>query len=724
MKIDGIYQKTLFRNIKTGYAYFQFKSLKYDDDGENFYKCRGVIPNYAPKTPLTLIGHKEDNGKEIIFIVEEISLNINNDILTKSFVMAHLEAGMGSVCADRVVAYLKIHNMTIENLLQSDDAIKHMEQIKGFSHQKAVSFVKKTEGSLIEMGLLKELSPYGISFIQINKLRKLYERSVRTEIKENPYLSMRRADIPFENIDAYARDHGFTFCDPDRVRCIVNHMFYFLNTTGNSYCTAEELLPMYRKIERQVSCFDEQVPDGLVLFEIMSSKAGYVDTSTGTPLFYSKRAWESETNIVGDLIRMLRSASELVSEAEIDDYLQTDGNYLDDSQKAAFELLRDTRPSFLIGGPGTGKTTTLKNLVACYLKKYPDKRVAVCAPTGRAAKRMSEQTHLQASTIHRFLRWNKEANKFQINEYNKSKVEFVLIDEASMIDTYLFSSLLKGLSINTKIIMVGDVDQLPSVGPGQVLEDLIASSKVNVIRLNELYRQQENSNIITLAYNIKKGCLDEEIFNKAEDLTFISCSNDNVLANIEEISTTYLDYSYKNFQVLAPMYKTINGIDAINEHLQKIFNPKSSERKEILISNILYREQDKVIQLTNMPDDNVFNGDVGIIERINNTSKKEIYIDFDGNVVKYSQSNFLNFKKAYATSIHKSQGSEFDIVIIPIVKNFQKMLYRKLIYTAVTRCKKKLYLIGDIGALKIAIANNNNDLRRTTIKKFLIEGIK
>ena len=169
------------------------------------------------------------------------------------------------------------------------------------------------------------------------------------------------------------------------------------------------------------------------------------------------------------------------------------------------------------------------------------------------------------------------------------------------------------------------------------------------------------------------------------------------------------------------MYKTINGIDAINEHLQKIFNPKSSERKEILISNILYREQDKVIQLTNMPDDNVFNGDVGIIERINNTSKTEIYIDFDGNVVKYSQSNF---KKAYATSIHKSQGSEFDIVIIPIVKNFQKMLYRKLIYTAVTRCKKKLYLIGDIEALKIAIKNNNNDLRRTTIKKFLIEGIK
>ena len=434
--------------------------------------------------------------------------------------------------------------------------------------------------------------------------------------------------------------------------------------------------------------------------------------------YYTKEMYDAETYIVNRINILMQKDDNKVK--NIDNDIEELESYFDlKYNKDQLEAIKNSYlKNFLIitGGPGTGKTTIMRAICELYrmIKKYNyeklQDRIALLAPTGRAAKRMSEQTHLQASTIHRFLRWNKEANKFQINEYNKSKVEFVLIDEASMIDTYLFSSLLKGLSINTKIIMVGDVDQLPSVGPGQVLEDLIASSKVNVIRLNELYRQQENSNIITLAYDIKKGCLDEEIFNKAEDLTFISCSNDNVLANIEEISTT--------------MYKTINGIDAINEHLQKIFNPKSSERKEILISNILYREQDKVIQLTNMPDDNVFNGDVGIIERINNTSKKEIYIDFDGNVVKYSQSNFLNFKKAYATSIHKSQGSEFDIVIIPIVKNFQKMLYRKLIYTAVTRCKKKLYLIGDIEALKIAIKNNNNDLRRTTIKKFLIEGIK
>ncbi|MBP3799848.1 MAG: AAA family ATPase, partial [Bacilli bacterium] len=349
--------------------------------------------------------------------------------------------------------------------------------------------------------------------------------------------------------------------------------------------------------------------------------------------------------------------------------------------------------------------------------------IALLAPTGRAAKRMSEATNIPASTIHRFLKWNKENNSFQVNEYNRCKKDFVIIDEASMIDVSLFASLLRGLSVHTRIIIVGDVDQLPSVGPGQVLFDLIESNKIHVKYLKTLYRQKEQSNIIKLAYNIREGILDTNIFNKEEDLTFIECSSDDILKKIEEISYTYLDYSYKNFQVLAPMYKTLNGIDNINNKLQTTFNKKSTKKKEILVYDEVYREGDKVIQLTNMPDENVYNGDIGIIDRIVNSTKKEIYIDFDGNIVKYSKANFINFKKAYAISIHKSQGSEFDIVIIPIVKNFQKMLYRKLIYTAVTRCKKRLYLIGDLSALNFSIRNNNSLVRRTSIKKFLIDGI-
>ena len=638
------------------------------------------------------------------------------------FLTSGLFKGIGEAKATKIVNILGKN--TLNTILENPNNLLLIPSITEKNVRELHTKLKEYERSY---DTIIKLTNLGFTSKESMIIYNYYHEKTLEVISNNIYQIEKDIDlIKFKRIDQIALKNNTPLDDAKRIESAIIYIMNELsNSYGHSYYYLNELIPYLEKV-LMTKISNEKV------LECLNNLKKNQEVIELDEAYYTKEMYDAETYIVNRINILMQKEDNKVK--NIDNDIEELESYFDlKYNKDQLEAIKNSYlKNFLIitGGPGTGKTTIMRAICELYrmIKKYNyeklQDRIALLAPTGRAAKRMSEQTHLQASTIHRFLRWNKEANKFQINEYNKSKVEFVLIDEASMIDTYLFSSLLKGLSINTKIIMVGDVDQLPSVGPGQVLEDLIASSKVNVIRLNELYRQQENSNIITLAYDIKKGCLDEKIFNKAEDLTFISCSNDNVLANIEEISTTYLDYSYKNFQVLAPMYKTINGIDAINEHLQKIFNPKSSERKEILISNILYREQDKVIQLTNMPDDNVFNGDVGIIERINNTSKKEIYIDFDGNVVKYSQSNFLNFKKAYATSIHKSQGSEFDIVIIPIVKNFQKMLYRKLIYTAVTRCKKKLYLIGDIGALKIAIANNNNDLRRTTIKKFLIEGIK
>ena len=384
----------------------------------------------------------------------------------------------------------------------------------------------------------------------------------------------------------------------------------------------------------------------------------------------------------------------------------------------------------ITGGPGTGKTTIMKGVTELYRTinklSYEElqEKIALLAPTGRAAKRMSESTLLKASTIHRFLKWQKETNKFQVNEYNKSRVEFVIIDEASMIDTHLMASLLKGISANCKIVLVGDDHQLPSVGPGQVLHDLIESNCLDKIELTELYRQGKDSNILTLAYDIRQGEVNEDVFNVGEDLTFIKSTTDQVIANILEITDTYKDLSYKEFQILCPMYKTIAGIDEINKHVQNKLNPKSKTKKELQYGEVIFRENDKVLQLTNMPDENVYNGDIGIIKEIKTSPKKEIIIDFDGNIVKYTPSNFSNFRLAYAISIHKAQGSEFDVVIIPIVRNFNKMLYRKLIYTGITRSKKELYLVGDMKALDYAVSNNNSDIRRTSIKDYLQNGIK
>ena len=533
-------------------------------------------------------------------------------------------------------------------------------------------------------------------------------------------------DLNFKKIDQIALKMNIEKDDIIRVKAATIYiMTEVSNTYGHSFYYKEELfnlLPRVLGIEISQTDFEKALEELILDIKIVIKEEKY----------YLKDMYDAETLIVKRL--RLLDKNPITTNKHLDEKITDLESFFEitynNEQRQAIKESYEKDFLIITGGPGTGKTTIMKGITEIYrqLNKLSyekiQEKIALLAPTGRAAKRMTETTGLKASTIHRFLKWQRDTNKFQVNEYNKSKVEFVILDEASMVDTYLMAALLKGISANCKIVMVGDDHQLPSVGPGQLLHDLIESEKLSIVKLKELYRQGKESNIISLAYDVRCGEVVPQIFNKDEDLTFINCPSEQVIANIMEIATTYKDISYKNFQILAPMYKTFTGIDEINNHLQVIFNPKSNEKKELRITDTIFREQDKVIQLTNMPEENVYNGDIGIIDRIVTSPKKEIHINFDGNVVKYTPANFNCFRLAYAISIHKSQGSEFDIVIMPIVKNYGKMLYRKLIYTAITRSKKKLYLIGDINALNIAVANTSTDIRRTTIKDFLINGIK
>lgn len=533
-------------------------------------------------------------------------------------------------------------------------------------------------------------------------------------------------DINFKKIDQIAINMGINKDDIIRVKAaLIYIMTEVSNTYGHSFYYREELislLPRVLGVEISQTDFDHAIEELVIDSRIVIKEEKY----------YLKDMYDSEILIVKRL-RLLENnpinSNKLIDDKikDLEDFYEITYN---EEQKQAIKESYEKDFLIITGGPGTGKTTIMKGITELFrqLEKLSyeklQEKVALLAPTGRAAKRMTETTGLRASTIHRFLKWQRDTNKFQVNEYNKSRVEFVIIDEASMIDTYLMASLLKGISANCKIVMVGDDHQLPSVGPGQLLHDLIESEKLSVVKLKELYRQGKDSNIISLAYDVRNDEVQPQIFNKDEDLTFINCPSEQVIPNIMEIATTYKDLSYKNFQILAPMYKTYTGIDEINNHIQSIFNPKDNSKKELRIGEVTFREQDKVIQLTNMPDDNVYNGDIGIIDRIVTSPKKEIHIDFDGNIVKYTPTNFNCFRLAYAISIHKAQGSEFDVVIMPVVKNYGKMLYRKLIYTGITRSKKQLFLIGDLSALNIAVDNTSTDIRRTTIKDFLINGIK
>ncbi len=404
-----------------------------------------------------------------------------------------------------------------------------------------------------------------------------------------------------------------------------------------------------------------------------------------------------------------------------------DINY-NDEQKRAIKKAIIKNFSIITGGPGTGKTTIIKGIVQLYknitgysFDKLKEKMVLL-APTGRAAKRMSDSCLYPASTIHRYLKWNKETEEFLVNEKNKSNAEFVIVDESSMIDVSLMANLFKALKSNVKLLLIGDYNQLESVSPGNILKDLIDSEIINTIFLKEIYRTDQNSYITELAYEVNNSNLSESFTSKKDDYNFIECSEIDVLEACVKVAKKAIDkgYDIKNVQVLAPIYKGICGIDNLNKALQNVFNPKSDLKDEVYDGNFIYRVGDKILQLENMPDDNVFNGDIGFIEKI---SGGEITINFDGNVVKYTKKDYKAIKHGYAISIHKAQGSEFQIVIMPIVNSYKMMLYKKLVYTGITRAKKSLILIGEANAFMKAVYNRLARDRKTLLKNLLINKI-
>lgn len=554
-----------------------------------------------------------------------------------------------------------------------------------------------------------------------------YKERVKDIINEDIYqLVYNIYELSFKKIDIIALKNGVSKDSVLRVRAAI---LYIMNEVsqayGHSYFYYDEIFGYLPRV-LLISISDELFQEALLSLEkdlmIVVKEERY----------YLKEMWEAETFIVKRFRLLARKEEEKIKSLE-DKLLEMedvfDISYNVEQRNAIISSL-EKNILVITGGPGTGKTTIMKGIVSLYKEVHKlsyeqlSKRIALLAPTGRAAKRMSDATGMAASTIHSFLKWQKESNKFQVNEYHKSKVEFIIIDEASMVDTMLMASLLRGISANCKIVMVGDSYQLPSVGPGQVLHDVIGSGRIDVVELKELYRQGKDSNILTLAYDIRQGEVDDSCFNQKEDLTFIDCVDDEVVNNLMEVASSFKDLSYKKFQILAPMYKGRYGIDIINERLQSIFNPKDKSKKEIVVGDGIFREGDKVIELTNMPDENIYNGDIGIISQIITNPSRKIIVDFDGNEVTFTAANFNKFRLAYAISIHKSQGSEFDVVLMPLVQSYKKMLYRRLVYTGITRSKKMLYLIGDRKALRQAVNNTSSDIRRTSILEFLKDGIK
>ena len=576
--------------------------------------------------------------------------------------------------------------------------------------------------------MIVELKNLGFTINEALSIINKYGDETISIVKSNPYCLNELID--FNKLDKVYLNIG-TFDDETRIKaCLVETIKRLEMADGDTYFSLEEILDGLKR-------FFSLLPDTSVTEKVVEELSVNNDIIVDKDKYYLKTTYEMEYDIAKNLslINNIPPVEIKEFDTEIIKLQESIDVTYNKEQLLAIKKALENRISIITGGPGTGKTTIIKAITKLYIKIHnlkPDEissQIALLAPTGRAAKKLAESTGLPASTIHRYLKWNKEANDFQINELNKNFHRLVIVDETSMIDTHLFDALLKGICTNIQLILVGDANQLPSVGPGLILSDLINSDVFTFTPLETIYRQSNNSYIPYLAQEIKNKDLSNDYLTKKDDYNFLNATGSNIRELIKMICERSIKKGLtdKDIQILAPMYKGENGIDHLNEILRDLFNPPDTKKKEIKVGEVTYRVGDKVLQLTNDPNNGVFNGDIGYIKDIVTITvpKKQeaIVIDFDGNKIDYKKEDMNMVKHAYAISIHKSQGSEFPHVIMPITKSYYKMLYNKLIYTGVSRAKKSLVLIGEPYALIMAVNNDYSNQRKTTLKERLLNNI-
>ena len=570
--------------------------------------------------------------------------------------------------------------------------------------------------------IVMELTKLGFDMKDSLSFLNKYNNKILDTVNNNIYELIDSDEMSFIKIDEIALGMGINEDDERRIKALIIYIMKELCfNNGDTYLFLEEISNM---LSNYVSISNEKFD--YLMVKLVKNKKIIIEDKR----YYLRKFYEAEKYICERLcfLNDMSINSNISIDKYIDNKEKDNKIKYDELQKKAIYSGVNNNITIITGGPGTGKTTIVKAIVNILIheKKLKKDDIALLAPTGRASKKLMETTGISASTIHKYLGWDKDTNTFATDEYSPNGQKYIIVDEVSMIDTLLMEALFKGIRRDAKLILVGDYYQLPSVSEGQILKDIIDSDCLPVIRLNQIYRQSEDSYILNLAYDIKNKNISEDLFIKKDDYLFISSDNDNAGSYIKEVVKKAIKKGYtdREVQILAPMYKSLNGIDNLNIMLQELFNPSSKNKKEINIRNVTFRECDKVLQLVNDPDNNVYNGDIGYIEDIIISKDKKIInqinINYDGNIVEYTPDKFINFRHGYAISIHKAQGSEFDMVIMPVVNSFKRMLYNKLVYTGVTRAKKSLVIVGDSNAFIYGINNDYVDNRKTTLKDFII----
>jgi exodeoxyribonuclease V alpha subunit len=631
-----------------------------------------------------------------------------------SYLSSSFFNGIGPKTAEKIVNTLG--EDAIQKIMDDPSVLKEV----GLNNVRIAKFFQQLKENQTNEHILVTLFGYELSGKLAMKLLNKYQMLTIEKLEENPFRLIDDIEgIGFKKADDIAQKLGIAKSDIRRIKAAILYVLeYIAYQNGDIYLTLDQLNIQTEQVLGESYQIDEAIDILTKESRIMiEDDRYYLSQSYHVEIKLAEKIKElnSEMNhaINQEYIKSLIDAVELKKNMTYTDI-----------QKTAILKALTHKISIITGGPGTGKTTIIDGLLEVYKVyhkldfNHPEiyEKIACLAPTGRAAKRMKELLNIETSTIHRHLGYNYDG-VFSFDEFHLLPQDLVIIDESSMIDLFLANKLFEAIKPSAQVIIVGDVDQLPSVGPGQVLSDLIDSKIIEVIRLDEIHRQAKDSNIISLARSVNMQQLAYSDLESGNDVYLYHADYNKIQKTIINQVKGAIDKGYsliEDIQVLAPMYKGELGIDRFNEILQEHFNP--NKKNKLIFKDKTFYEGDKVIQLTNDPKRSIMNGDIGVIKsiEINEDNETFVIVSYDDNDVLYEKQDLDEINLAYAISIHKSQGSEYKIVMMPMVKSYMHMLKKELIYTAITRAKQYLIILGDMKLL-IYAANHLSNKRQTTL---------
>jgi len=701
-KITGVVERITFVNEENGYTVAKLK-------------CKGesdlvtVVGNFpAVKAGAVIFASgtwKVDPKYGRQFMVSDYKETLPATIAgIQKYLGSGLIKGIGPVNAKRIVNAFKHDTLRV-----IEEEVERLLEVEGIGHKRVEMIKQAWEEQKEVKNIMLFLQSHGVSTTYGVKIYKCYGNESIEVVQKNPY---RLADdiwgIGFKTADKIARNLGFDLKSYARLRSGILYVLNQLADDGHCYATREQLLDAaggLLEIEAELlkNALDEMLKERALIPD-------------GEDAIYLPAFYYSETGLARRLSEILKAETKLKAgnlEGLIEGLERKNRARYDKLQKEAIIKAGTSKVMVLTGGPGTGKTFTTLGIISLF--RSLGANIQLAAPTGRAAKRMSEVTGMEARTIHRLLEY-KPADGYTRNEDNRLSCDVLILDEVSMVDLILMYNLLKAVPDKAVVIFVGDVDQLPSVGAGNVLRDIIASECIEVVKLTQIFRQAQGSMIITNAHKINGGAFPDIKGRRDRDFFFIEEEEpDKAADTIVDLVTSRLPKYYRvdpvrDIQVLCPMLRGTTGSHQLNQRLQEIL---SKQGPSIKYGGTVFRLGDKVMQIKNNYDKNVFNGDIGFIEDIS-LEDRTLRISFDGNIVEYDHTELDELTLAYACTVHKSQGSEYPIVVAPLSTQHYMMLQRNLLYTCITRAKRVFALVGTRRAIAMAV-NNNRIIQRNTM---------